>query len=221
MFRFKIDLQRLSSVDTIADVDQWGLESKHHLPSIDLFSQSYNPYIAKIGWNPQGLFLQIELDLSGRKRSSSRPYELQVTLLVNSRFDPSILRENEFCSRFVFLKTHRSTIDFKQLDLSGNERLRCSSMEDSFIKNLQNKTNTEPVFCSFRSSSKGLTFWIHLAGAVLNGYRPEEFPEIGLHFDVMVVDPDFQGNPMIWNMVYSYQITPRGNPSLWTHCRLV
>lgn len=221
LFRFKIDLQRLGLVDSVSDVEQWGFESKHQLPPIGLFSESYNPYIAKLAWNPQGLFLQIDLDLSGRNRASSRPYEFRVSLMVNSRFNPNILRANEFCTKFIFSRNLRSRSSPPQLDSSGNELLLCTNQEDTKAILARDIAATEPNFGSVRSSTKGLTFWLHLASPAMNGYRPDEFPDIGLHFDVVAVDPDYQGSPMVWNMVHSYQIAPRNNPSLWTHCRLV
>ena len=98
LFRFKIAVHRLPDIENLADFDHWGFETRHQMPPIDRLGGQHTPILAKIGWNPQGLFLEIGVDLLARKKEILGIYVMQLILKVNSRYNPGLLRENEFCS---------------------------------------------------------------------------------------------------------------------------
>ncbi len=106
MFRFKIDVQRLQNeVLDFSDIDHWGLNSTHRMPPIAQLGTQQPPIEAKIAWNQQGLFLQIDMGVSDGYPVDLSQRSHSVELMVNTRYNRKILRENAFCASFSFFRT--------------------------------------------------------------------------------------------------------------------
>jgi hypothetical protein len=174
----------------------------------------------KLGWNPQGLFIALHVGHKSRSLEPN-PWSFQANISVNSRYDNSVLRENEFCSGFQFYKD-RGALG-KRVH-SGGER----ELTDLRVA-VRGKPGTGlPTEDSGIGSSRGwmqafedgLSAWFFIDSLRMPGYRPEEFPDIGLNYNLMVVESESSGCAFHWYMVHSSG-NPNGNPSLWTQCRLV
>ena len=56
---------------------------------------------------------------------------------------------------------------------------------------------------------------------MMPGYRPEEFPDIGLDFEIIIMDVERNLPADYWAMAHGIGSGNRNNPSLWTQCHLV
>jgi len=221
MFRFKIDLQRLAKMDSITAFDDWRFEDQHRMPPIDRFTFNRSPLPVHLGWNPQGLFFQFLFSGIPPIEHFIRSNRLRIRVGVNSRYNPNLLRENEFCTSFIFICPGPNV---PQLSTD-----RSRGVEPMFvIKPGAASKSSEPVGVDprsaggwIRSESEGIACWIFIGAESMQGYRPEEFPDIGLFFDACWIESDIDGRGDVWSMVYSYNDSSRGNPSLWPQCRLV
>lgn len=221
MFRFKIDLQRLAKMDSVTAFEDWRFEDQHRMPPIDRFSLSSSPLPVHLGWNPQGLFFQFQFRDSSPVDPFFRPSRLWVRVGINSRYNPNLLRENEFCSSFIFIcDAPKSSQRFADNSLSVEPMFVTKPGAD---RKSPASVGVDPRYVGgwIRPETQGIACWIFIGAESMQGYRPEEFPDIGLYFDASLVDTGIDGPGNTWNMVYSYNASSRGNPSLWPQCRLV
>lgn len=221
LFRFKIDMLRLADIESIADVHAWGLTDQHRMPPIDRFSISHSPLPVQFGWNPQGLFLRFEIDPTLSAHVATGPSRLQIVVEVNSRYNPNLLRENEFCSSFAFISDSLNPWDSPALGDAGVQSMFATKRGTERKPVASSEQSPKSLSGWLRPELSRLTSWIHIGADSMPGYRPEEFPDIALNFDVALVASSMSGPVITWNMVYSYKAGARGNPSLWPHCRLV
>jgi hypothetical protein len=66
-----------------------------------------------------------------------------------------------------------------------------------------------------------MTLWHHIGADMMPGYRPEEFPDIGLDFEIIIMDVERNLPADYWAMAHGIGSGNRNNPSLWTQCHLV
>ncbi|MCY3004458.1 MAG: hypothetical protein NTV29_00610 [Planctomycetota bacterium] len=226
LFRFKIDVQRLQNqVVDFADVDRWGLDSRHRMPPIERLGAEQTPIEAKLAWNEQGLFLQIEMticdgypvDLSERNHS--------VGLMVNTRYNRKIQKENAFCSTFNFFREPTFRRTWYADPKSNAERLIAGVLSPRQYREQTEDPNQAAIVGWARASTNTLTSWIRISPQVLHEYRPDEFPDIGLYFRCRVslpyVAPGQLGLRHEASMVHRQKLSERESPSLYTHCRLI
>ena len=220
LFRFKIDVHRLPRIQDVQDVTTWGLNDLHQLPPIGQFNCGAGPMRTKLGWNPQGLFIAWNVRHSSHILEPN-PWSFQANISVNSRYDSSVLRENEFCSGFHFYKDRGAY--GKRVRPGGEKELT------ELQVGVRGKPSTGlPTEGAEHGLSRGwmqpfedgLSAWFFIDAHRMPGYRPEEFPDIGLNYNLMVVDSESSGCAFHWFMVHASG-NPHGNPSLWTQCRLV
>lgn len=221
LFRFKIAVHRLPDIENLADFDHWGFETRHQMPPIDRLGGQHTPILAKIGWNPQGIFLEIGVDLLARKKQIVGIYGMQLILKVNSRYNPSLLRENEFCSSFQFLIDDRLKSNMFPDGPLGAQRLIAEKLGVAKRLDTQEDPTGSLLIGWFRPTDTGLNLWLHIGSEMMQGYRPEEFPDIGLNFASGRVSSYAYGDVIEPNMVYAQKTGAGANPSLWTQCRLV
>jgi hypothetical protein len=220
LFRFKIDLHRLKVIDQVSDFQSWGLEDKHQLPPIGLKKEPGGSITTKIGWNPQGLFFEFHLGSLRQKLDRIYP-AFYIQLSINSRFNSSILRENEFCSTFNFTRVRAGRAALPSIEVIPLERLHASVTSQSNRRPEEVGTASDTVMGWVRASSTNVTLWHHIATGLMHGFRPEEFPDIGIDFQVGMADLDRTIEANCWSMCYESNSGVRTNPSLWTHCHLV
>ena len=220
LFRFKIELHRLNTIDQVSDFQSWGLEDKHQLPPIGLKKEFSGSIKTKMGWNPQGLFFEFQLG-SLRRPLDYLSAAIYTQIAINSRFNSTILRENEFCSTFNFSRNRPNNFDSPGKEVIPLERLHAYIyLKASRHPEAVEMSNTS-VLGWVQAASTELTIWHHIGTSMIHGYRPEEFPDIGIDFDVALTTFDRNAMPHRWVMCHGSDSGKRNNPSLWTHCHLV
>lgn len=220
LFRFKFDLHRMASVGQAMDVQTWGFEDKHQIPLIEFIDRYCGSIKTKIGWMPQGLFFKFELD-SLRKSLDRLPIHLYITLSVNSRYNSSILRENEFCSSFAFGRSKPVLFSRWNTDQYDLEPLTAFTKTHSDRKGSSVQAGSKSVIGWVRASHNSMTLWHQIGADMMPGYRPEEFPDIGLDFEIIIMDVERNLPADYWAMAHGIGSGNRNNPSLWTQCHLV
>ena len=148
-------------------------------------------------------------------------YVMQLILKVNSRYNPGLLRENEFCSSFQFLIDDRPKSKLLPEGPLGAERLIAEKLGGAKRLDTQEAPTGSLLMGWFRPTDTGLNLWLHIGTEMMQGYRPEEFPDIGLNFASGRVSSYAYGDVIEPNMVYAQKTGAGANPSLWTQCRLV
>jgi hypothetical protein len=229
LFRFKIDVHRLPTVDKVQDVLRWGLEEKHLLPMINCAAVPPRPIKIKMGWNLQGLFIESQIEL-GRQSSAYESLDYRALASVNSRYDPSILREGEHCATFLFLRDKPvGSLPFLDNDPSKVEALSVSRSGSPANTPSQQNPSGFDLVGKVKHEGDRFDSWHFIGAAAMRGYRPEEFPEIGLHLEFNLIPdtpPDGSNQVamnglLLFHLDHSHKSGARSNPSLWTHCRLI
>jgi len=220
LFRFKIELHRVNTIDQVSDFQSWGLEDKHQLPPIGLKKEPSGSIKTKMGWNPQGLFFEFQLG-SLRRPLDYLSAAIYNQIAINSRFNSTILRENEFCSTFNFSRNRPNKFDSPGKEVIPLERLHAYTyLKASRHPEAVEMSNTS-VLGWVQAASTELTIWQHIGASMIHGYRPEEFPDIGIDFDLALTTFDRNAMPHRWVMCHGSDSGKRNNPSLWSHCHLV
>jgi hypothetical protein len=221
LFRFKINVYRMPLVKNLEDLTAWRLVDEHRIPPLGQFNSGCLPIQARIGWNPQGLFFAFSLGLWSHYTQRT-PIPFQANMSVNSRYDSSVLRENEFCSGFHFHIEKREVGNAIENGVQSElEVLRVMSRVGGNKPMPVDESRKESLRGWIRTTAKELSAWIHIGASEIPGYRPEEFPDIGLNYDLAAFDPATYGSVFHWHLVHSFAGNSRSNPSLWTQCRLV
>jgi hypothetical protein len=221
LFRFKIDVHRLPLVKNLDDLSAWKLLDSHQIPPLGQFNSCCLPIQARIGWNPQGLFFAFGLGLWSHNTNRT-PLPFQANISVNSRYDSSVLRENEFCSGFHFHIEKRPVGKGVGHGIGSElEVLRIMTRARNNKPIPTDESQNESLRGWIQTSAMELSAWIFIGAPHIPGYRPEEFPDIGLNYDLVVFDPETYGSVYHWHMAHSFAGNTKSNPSLWSQCRLV
>jgi len=226
LFRFKIDIQRLQNqVVDFSDVDHWGLNSTYRMPPIEQLSGQEHPIDARLAWNEQGLFLQIDMTVNDGYPINLSQRSHTVDVMVNTRYNRKIQRENAFCASFSFFRTPFFRRTRYADPKSGAQRMLANVKSPRPHQDQTEDPNQAAIVGWARAWDSGLTSWVRISPQAMHEFRPDEFPDIGLYFRSTIShydDPTANRKPhQESSMVHRQKISDRDIPSLYTHCRLI
>ncbi len=182
------------------------LEPRYEIPQFQTLDQDQareNPLSTCIAWSEEGLTFQFTV--SGKKQKPHcRITDLEqsdsIEIFVDTRNTKTVHRATRFCHRFLFLPSGGG--------VNGKEpygsmlKIRLARGEPTAIGQFQPQ-----VVC--QNKRNGYQLSCHLPKKFLEGWQPQEQPEIGFYF--LLRDQELG----VVSMTYDAALPVNEDPSLW------
>jgi hypothetical protein len=163
----------------------------------------------RLGWNELGMGIQVTV--AGKKQEPvgdrERPRSSDgLTLWLDTRGDRTSHRASRFCHQFHLLAAG-----------GGDDRGEPAFVQSKINRALQDAPHAPAGQVAFRGvvSRGGYRLEAFLPGNVLNGYDPEQFPELGVY--VAIRDAELGDQYLTLNPDFPFS----DDPSLWPVLELV
>lgn len=177
LFELSMPVYRFDNSGDPKKLGGWELTSGFEQPRFFDLCDEVPIADAMLGWSLDGIFLQ--LDVRGKSPIRAARHAVAIEFFVDTRRSPGVHRATEYCHRFVFLEELVNS----RVPEGRIMRMHGELTDIPRAKDTPPDVHPNDLYASITALDRdGYSLRAFLSKDVLNGFDPDEFPDLGLHY---------------------------------------